>query len=132
MQDSATQSQSKEVLILNQLLHIGGNMTGWLKFLGIILIIMGAFVALSLVGIIIAWLPIWLGVLLLQAGNKGNTANMTQNPAELIPMMDKLRLFFVIYGILTIVYIAFAILGIIFFGTFFSTFMENIPEMNTF
>jgi hypothetical protein len=132
MQDSATQSQSKEVLILNQLVHIGGNMTGWLKFLGIILIIMGAFVALSLVGIIIAWLPIWLGVLLLQAGNRGSTANMTKNPAELIPMMDKLRLFFIIYGVLTIVYIALVILGIIFFGTFFSTFMESIPDMNAF
>lgn len=132
MEETVAPSQSKEVIILNQLQNIGGNMTGWLKFIGIVLIIMGALVALSIVGIIIAWLPIWLGILLLQAGNKADSANMTKNPAELVLMMDKLRLFFVIYGVLIIVYIAITILGFIFFGAFFSQFMGNIPDLNQF
>ena len=37
---------------------------GWMKFLGIVMVIAGIFTAITIVGIIIAWLPIWLGVLL--------------------------------------------------------------------
>jgi hypothetical protein len=42
---------------------------GWLKFLGILSIIGGVFQALTIVGIIYAWIPIWSGVLLHQAGS---------------------------------------------------------------
>lgn len=132
MEETVAPRQSNEAIILNQLQNIGGNMTGWLKFIGIVLIIMGALGALSIIGIVIAWLPIWLGVLLLQAGNKASSANMTKNPAELVLMLDKLRLFFVIYGVLIIVYIAIIVLGFIFFGAFFSQFIGNIPELNQF
>ncbi|MFO7651171.1 MAG: DUF5362 family protein, partial [bacterium] len=45
-------------------------LAGWLKFFGIVTIIAGALNALSLVGILWAWLPIWLGVLLVQAGSR--------------------------------------------------------------
>jgi hypothetical protein len=34
---------------------------GWLKFLGVLSFIGGIFQALSIVGIVIAWLPIWMG-----------------------------------------------------------------------
>ena len=42
---------------------------GWIKFLGILMLIYGIFVAISIVGIIIAWLPIWLGILLIEVFN---------------------------------------------------------------
>ena len=42
---------------------------GWLKFLGVLSIISGVGTALSIVGIIFAWLPIWMGVLMFQAGS---------------------------------------------------------------
>ncbi|NIW79677.1 MAG: hypothetical protein GWN16_09545, partial [Calditrichae bacterium] len=60
-------SQSQAVL---QLKRSAGTMSAWLKFLGIVSIISGAVVAITIVGIIIAWLPIWLGVLLFQAGDR--------------------------------------------------------------
>ena len=63
-QQQAQPQQPKEAIILSQIQDISGNMTGWLKFLGIILIIAGGLYALTLVGIIIAWLPIWLGILI--------------------------------------------------------------------
>jgi len=35
------------------------DMNGWIKFLGIAAIILGGLYALTIVGIIIAWMPIW-------------------------------------------------------------------------
>lgn len=122
----------REAIILSQIQDISGHMTGWLKFLGILLIIAGGLYALTLVGIILAWVPIWLGILLLQAGNKASLSSMTRNPSELVIMMEKLRLFFMIYGILAIVSIALVVLGIIFFSTFIGTFMENMPQFQEF
>jgi hypothetical protein len=40
---------------------------GWLKFLGVISIIQGVLTAFSIVGILICWIPIWLGILLLRS-----------------------------------------------------------------
>ena len=37
---------------------------GWMKLIGTLAIIQGVLLALTIVGLIIAWLPIWLGVLL--------------------------------------------------------------------
>lgn len=117
MEQVVVQPPSAELTILNQIQRVSESMSGWLKFLGIMNIISGALTALSIWGIIIAWLPIWLGVLLLQAANRINTARFTQNKGELITMMDKLRLYFVIQGILTIVTIALVIVGVAVFST---------------
>ncbi|GAB4338353.1 MAG: hypothetical protein Kow0037_22270 [Calditrichia bacterium] len=114
--------------ILTQIESIGLNMKGWLKFLGILNIVMGAFQALSIVGIIIAWVPIWMGVLLLQAGNKASQAKMLNNRRQLILMMDKLRLYFIIQGVIFLVMIVFAVVGIFMFGTFLEGVLENLPQ----
>ena len=45
-------------------------MTGWMKFIGIMTIIGGCFQALTIFGLVIAWLPIWMGVVLTKAGSK--------------------------------------------------------------
>ena len=47
---------------------------GWMKLLGILNIIGGILIAITLVGIIIAWLPIWMGVILYQAGSASEQA----------------------------------------------------------
>ena len=48
---------------------------GWLKFLGVLSIISGVASALSIVGILFAWLPIWMGVLMFQAGSSIESAS---------------------------------------------------------
>lgn len=125
MQEAMTQQQPEDARILQDIENISGNMSGWLKFLGIINIISGAFTALTLFGIVIAWLPIWLGVLLLQAGNRITHAKLTNNRQGLVTMMDKLRLYFIIQGVLFIVMIAMGVLTIIFFGSFITRFMSE-------
>jgi len=104
------------------------NMTLWLKLLGIINIIQGAFIALSIIGILVAWIPIWLGVLLFQAGNRAQNAVIANNPRELVVMMDKLRLYFIIQGIIFVVILAFVLIGfIIMGGALFSIFSQFNP-----
>ena len=117
MEQAVVQSQSKESLILEQIQQVSERTTGWLKFMGIVNIISGALTVLSIWGIIIAWLPIWLGILLFQASNRINASRYTQNRAELVTMMDKFRLYFLIQGILIIVTFALVIIGLVVFGS---------------
>lgn len=94
---------------------------GWIKFIGVLSIIQGIAVALTLIGIIIAWLPIWIGVLLMQCASSIEKARASGDKAMLVGGLDKLRTYFTIQGILTllsifVVIIAFAMgmLGAIF------------------
>lgn len=101
---------------LNEMAVVGENMVGWLKFLGVVNIIMGIFVALSIVGIIIAWLPIWLGVLLFQAGNQITEARISRNFYHLVTMMQKFKMYFMIQGILLLISLIFGVIGFLSFG----------------
>lgn len=40
---------------------------GWIMILGVAMIVMGGLQCLSIIGIAVGWLPIWLGILLCQA-----------------------------------------------------------------
>jgi uncharacterized membrane protein HdeD (DUF308 family) len=84
--------------------------SGWMKFLGILCIISGALSALTLLGIIVAWLPIWLGVLLYQAGNLANSAFFSKEEIKFLQSISKIRLIFMIAGITAIVYIAISLI----------------------
>ncbi len=79
------------------------NMKGWLKFLGIVNIAGGALYALTLVGLLIAWLPIWIGVLLVQAANRADRYLALRDPDAFVEMMEKLRTFWALLGILTLI-----------------------------
>ena len=116
MEQNLSEPKPREAVILRQLLQTSNSMTGWLKFLGIINIISGALTALSLWGIIIAWLPIWLGILLLQASQRISNARFSNNEGELVGMMEKLRLYFIIQGVLIIVSFAVGIIALVVFG----------------
>jgi hypothetical protein len=78
-------------------------MKGWMKFMGIMNIIAGALNALSLVGILWAWIPIWVGVILVGAGSKADEFAQRGDAASLEAMTGKLKSYFTISGILMIV-----------------------------
>ena len=111
--DQPVQTQNP---LLDKLALSAKNMAVWAKFIGIVNIVMGALTALSLVGIIIAWLPIWMGVILFQAGGRADQAYTGKKYDQLIPMMDKLRMYFLVQGILIIVGVAVTILSFVIFG----------------
>ncbi len=76
---------------------------GWIKLAGILLIVQGVFSILSIWGILICWLPIWMGVILMSASNELETAYATEDEAALTTSMGKLGTYFKIFGIFAIV-----------------------------
>jgi hypothetical protein len=91
------------------------DMSGWIKFLGITAIIVGGLYALSIIGIIIAWLPIWIGIILLRVatGSKEVAEGKIESLGE---MFGSLKTFFMLSGILTIISIVFSIIWFMIMG----------------
>ena len=89
---------------------------GWMKFIGIMFIIQGAITALTIVGILIAWLPIWIGVLLLQSAGAAQRSQMQDDANALIEALSRLKTYFVIQGVLYLVGLALMIIYFVFFG----------------
>ena len=89
---------------------------GWIKFLGILSIIGGVFTCLSIIGILWGWLPIWLGVLLFQSASGMEQAAISGDSATFAHAQNKLRLYFVIQGVMIIIAFALAILFLMFGG----------------
>jgi Family of unknown function (DUF5362) len=98
---------------------------GWMKFVGIMFIVQGALTALTIVGILIAWLPIWTGVLLVQSAGALENAQLTGDAFALKESFAKLRTYFVIQGVLYLVGIVLMVLYFMFFGAMFATMMKN-------
>jgi len=88
-------------------------MKGWLKFMGIVMIVTGALQALTIVGIIWAWLPIWLGVLLNQAGSRASEFAMKRDTGSLASFTAKMKTYFVVSGVVMIVSFGLAVLAFI-------------------
>ncbi len=85
---------------------------GWLKLIGILSIIGGVAQALTIVGILFAWLPIWMGVLLMQAASGAQNAQLTGQKYELIRSLGSLKTFFVLNGVLILLGIIFSLLAV--------------------
>lgn len=101
---------------------------GWMKFIGVLLIIGGIIYALTIVGIIIAWLPIWMGVILFQAGSSSEQAYFNGDKFSLIKSLNQLKLYFTIMGIMTLIGIIFSGIVIIAFlvgGLAYSDFLDR-------
>ncbi len=86
---------------------------GWMKFAGVLSIITGALQALSIWGIVIAWLPIWMGAVLYSASNHIQKAYETEQEQDMVTSLGKLGKYFKIFGIFTLVLMAVAVIGII-------------------
>lgn len=88
---------------------------GWIKFLAIVQIVfMSIYVVVSLgLGLIVAWLPIWLSVLLLQSASAIERAEQQGDAEALKLALGKLKLYFLIQAIAMIVGFCLAIVGII-------------------
>lgn len=83
---------------------------GWIKLAGIMSIIQGVIGILSLWGILISWVPIWIGIILLKASNGLGRAYEMDDATELQQALARLAKYFKIYGILMLIAI---IIGVI-------------------
>jgi hypothetical protein len=76
---------------------------GWMKLVGVMSIIGGALQVLTIFGILIAWLPIWTGILLIQAAGAIEQAYLGESQAAMTRSLSKLKIYFIIMGILTLI-----------------------------
>ena len=88
---------------------------GWMKFVAVLSIIGGVLQVLTIFGIVIAWLPIWAGILLFQSANAAEEAYQTDSKAALVMSLSRLKTYFIIMGIITLIGIILFALGL-FFG----------------
>ena len=79
---------------------------GWLKLLGILSVLSGILAVFTIVGILVAWLPIWLGILLYQSADLVDRAYATGDERQLIASLSKLKTYFTIYGVMALIGIA--------------------------
>ena len=104
-------------------------MAGWAKFMGIMTIISGCLQVLTIFGIVIAWLPIWMGVVLTKAGSKADEYAEKGDMAALEGLTGQLKTYFVISGVLIIVSFALAIIVMIAWIVLFSLGLLNMPSL---
>ncbi|TVP86837.1 MAG: hypothetical protein EA347_08765 [Thioalkalivibrio sp.] len=86
----------------------------WMQLLGVISILYGVLIALSIVGLIIAWIPIWAGVVLMQAAGSTSRAYDSGDALEMRNAMAKLKTYFTIFGVLMLIGIVLMLLSVLF------------------
>ncbi len=129
------ENNSQDEMIIRETVQPLQNAAGWMKFLGIVLIVYGVLIALSIVGVLIAWLPIWLGVLLVKSSNNARSAYLQGDKYALIASLRNVGSYFTIYGVLTLIGLIFSVVAIVILfatGVFFEQFdtiMEQIEYM---
>jgi len=84
----------------------------WMKLIGVVMIIYGVLIAITIIGLIIAWLPIWIGVLLFQSAGALEVAYSQGDSDAAVRAMDKLKVYFIINGVLLLIGIIFGIAGV--------------------
>jgi hypothetical protein len=84
-----------------------------MKFLGIVNIVGGALNALSIIGILWAWLPIWVGIVLMQASSRAGEYAERGDAASLGAFMGRLKTYFAISGIAIIISLALSVISVI-------------------
>ena len=84
----------------------------WMKFLAV-LTIAGAVLSViaSLWSLLFVWLPIWSSVLLYRAATRVASASSSGNEAELVEALDRLRLYFLISGVVTLIALILVVVG---------------------
>ena len=85
---------------------------GWMKLIGVLSILYGVVMVFTIVGIIFAWLPIWMGVLLMQSASSVERAYATGDETQLVLSLSKVKTYFTITGVLYL-------LGLLMFAVFF-------------
>ena len=65
------------------------------------------------IGILWAWLPIWIGVILVQAGSRAGEYADRGDAVALTAFMGRLKTYFVISGVMVIVSLALSVITVI-------------------
>lgn len=80
---------------------------GWMIFTGIVIFIQAALFLFSTVGLglVIAWLPIWMGIILIKAAGRAKAAATTGDEAALREALNQLSLYFKLSGVMMLLFV---------------------------
>ena len=81
------------------------NASSWLKLLGVVNIIIGVLYCITIIGLIIGWLPLWIGIALNRASNSLKAGYEQSNRHHIREGMSSLALVFKIIGVIVIIYL---------------------------
>jgi hypothetical protein len=86
----------------------------WLRFLGVMSILSAILlIALTVgIGIIYAWLPIWVGIILFQAAGAMEEAYRSGNKHQLTSANSKIKTYFIIQGVTTLIGLIFGAIAL--------------------
>jgi len=83
----------------------------WMQLVGVMMIIYGVALVITLIGILIAWLPIWMGVMLFQSAGQIEKAHMSNDEQAMLTSLAKLKTYFTITGVLTLIGLIVGLVG---------------------
>jgi 1,4-dihydroxy-2-naphthoate octaprenyltransferase len=86
----------------------------WMQLLAIVSILYGVLLAITVIGLIVAWIPIWAGVVLMQAAGASSRAFQSADALEMRHAMAKLKTYFTIFGVLMLIGIILMVISMIF------------------
>jgi len=89
---------------------------GWMRLLGVLSIIGGIITVFSLWGIVICWIPIWIGILLMKAASAIELAQHNGDREQFTECLQQFRTYFTLQGVLSLIYIVAGIIGFIVMG----------------
>ena len=100
---------------------------GWMKLIGVLSIVYGGLLALTIFGIIIAWVPIWMGIILYKSASTIEQAVHTGEKTYTLQSLQKLKTYFTIMGVVTLIGLIVGALAIFLsFLGLFGSLMEGI------
>ena len=105
------QASSMDIRSIVEPLHRG---KFWMQLLAVVSILYGILLALTIVGLIVAWIPIWAGVVLMQAAGASSRAFQSGDALEMKHAMGKLKTYFTIFGVLMLISIILMIVTMVF------------------
>lgn len=98
---------------------------GWIKLLAVVALIYGVLMAISIVGLLVAWLPIWLGVLLWQSTGALEQAYLAGDTERFIYAQKKIATWFTITGVVLLLQLLLVLAAMFLgFGAGFAQFMS--------
>jgi hypothetical protein len=99
---------------------------GWMRFLGVLTIIYGAISALTIVGILVAWIPIWVGVLLLKAAGDMEMARLNGDKERFLSGLNQIKTLFMLSGIILLIELLIGVIAILIWGTAMMSYVSSM------
>ncbi len=88
---------------------------GWAKLLGVVFMIAGIIYCLTIIGAVVGWVPIWLGLILMRVARLAKDAEASGSPHSFTECLESIGRYFKIMGILTLIGIVINVIAMVFY-----------------